>query len=374
MLFLEGWYLLFLACTALAVWLTPSTYRPLALLAGCFVFHWHNAGPAGVAPIIVLSTVTYATLRWSKPDSPLGKSMLAANIGVCVAALIAYRYTGLWARPLAISFFTFEFLHLLADRSTKRLAEPPKLKDYLLFIFFFPSLAAGPIKRFEKFSPQIPGMGWPGLDSFCWGAIRVLFGFFKKLVLARWFRTLIPASTMHDTYDSTLLYGFFIYGMLYLDLSAYCDIAIGSARMLGFKLPENVDWIPGVSSFRSYWSRWHISVTQWFRDYVFYPLARRTGHRAALALSLIFALALSGLWHGPRPNYLLWGVINGIGLLAEIAFLRWAEERGLAEKVQTLPWRVVRWVGFQWFLLVEAVFFFYPLRDFAYQIGRSGVF
>jgi alginate O-acetyltransferase complex protein AlgI len=371
MAFLDFWYVIFLILALTAAWLLPRAARPLALLGFCLVFHWHYAGPAGMRPILVLAAAVYLALRTESLIAPVG--------AVCVAAWLFYRQPVIQqtfgfaavVAPLAISFFTFEFLHLLIDRATGRLKKVPGPRDYLLFLLFFPSLASGPIKRYPQFQPQLAGLGWPGADVAATALVRVLYGFFLKLVVSSWFLSLLPRNLVQGPFESTLVLGIYCYGYVVCDLTAYSHIAIGSARLMGITLPENVRPILVARSFSDYWSRWHMSVTQWFRDYVLWPVAGSDGQLWRFYLGVGTALFLSAIWHGSGSNILLWGAINAGGVVLE----SWARRTHLWRRVisgpaaPVVPW--IQWTAFQLCLMILAMLFLFPTDHVAAQLAKG---
>ncbi len=222
--------------------------------------------------------------------------------------------------PLGISYITFKYISYLTDIHW-RVIRPGGLIEVLCYGSLFTIFAAGPIERFERLDPQLsdpgPRFGREHLEA---GMQRIAFGLFKKLVVADWIGYFIaPVWREPGAYGTTLralaLLGFSI--QIYMDFAGYSDIAIGGSRLFGLTIMENFDWPylqPNISQF---WRHWHISLSDWIRDYVFFPLARFSRGKAwnILAVPLI-AMALCGLWHGPAWHFVVWGLWHGAGIAA----------------------------------------------------------
>lgn len=229
------------------------------------------------------------------------------------------------ALPLGISFFTFEFIHFAADVYLGRIERRPH-GTYAAFIFFFPTMIAGPIKRYGEFEPELERARFDGA-LFAQGITRILAGLAKKQVLADTF------SLWSDKLNTEALYSaapisvagwILAYGMkIYLDFSGYSDIAIGSGYLFGIHIPENFDWPYASKSITEFWRRWHISLGRWIFDYVYVPLGGSRGGQVRTALNLLAAFALSGLWHGAAFNFLAWGVWHGAMMTAHRFWRGW---------------------------------------------------
>lgn len=228
-------------------------------------------------------------------------------------AAAAWRELGL-AAPLGVSFFTFKAVSYLIDTSR----EPEKVcrnpLHILLYLSFFPQLAAGPITRFSDFAPQLRGRGRSSED-LALGLRRFILGLGKKLILASACARLADAAFREGAALSLPLAWLGAVGYLlqiYLDFSGYSDMAIGLGRMFGFRTPENFDYPYIAVSVTDFWRRWHISLSRWFRDYVYIPLGGNRRGRARAALNKLVVFALCGLWHGASWTFVLWGLWHGV--------------------------------------------------------------
>jgi alginate O-acetyltransferase complex protein AlgI len=222
-----------------------------------------------------------------------------------------------WLLPLGISFFTFEFIHFAADSYTGKIGKT-SLAEYAAFILFFPSMVAGPIKRFQEFVPKLRAARFDQ-EMAAQGVTRILAGLAKKHVLADtfalWGRKL-NGPELYSAHGYQVAAWVFAYGMqIYFDFSAYSDIAIGSGYLFGISIPENFRWPYGSRDIAEFWQRWHISLSSWIRDYVYIPLGgSRRGNRRT-ALNVLVAFVASGLWHGAAYNFAAWGLWHGILLV-----------------------------------------------------------
>jgi len=269
------------------------------------------------------------------------KKWLIAGIVLNLLILITFKYAGFFIEnisallqlnikkiniplPLGVSFFTFHGISFLTDiyRSEKR--EPIRLDETTLYICFFPQLVAGPIIRYHDIIYQIRTrtITLLGVNT---GIQRFILGLFKKVVIAN------TAGALADqimNVNAELLsspaawLGILAYTVqIYYDFSGYSDMAIGLGSMFGFKIPENFNYPYIASSIQEFWRRWHISLSTWFRDYVYIPLGgnRKGKFRTYFNLSIIFIL--TGFWHGATWSFVFWGVFHGFFMIMERLFL-----------------------------------------------------
>ena len=395
MIFTTYWFLFFATLAVTIFWLLPrANWRQWWLAGACAVFHFHFAGPAGVLPIVVLMLITFFAGRTRAPG------WCTAAIILCVAALAFYKYTlffigaavAPWnlelatllskgtrevmpgAPPLAVSFFTFEFVHYLFE--VRRGGEPIRSPlKFLLFAIFFPSLVAGPIKRYTQFLPSLEAAARAraSAEDFAEGLQRVGLGFFKKVVVADNLTLYIEAMQPRNG-AALLLDRWFLLGCIALrilfDFSGYSDIAIGCARMLGIHLPENFNWPYAARSLQDFWQRWHISLSSWIRDYIYIPLGGNRLGSVRRMLNGLLAFALCGLWHGPAWHFILWGLWHGVGLAINATYVKAPVIGPMLERIlKQEPF--VSWVVTQLYVCVGWLIFFYPLRvalDLAKQL------
>jgi len=222
--------------------------------------------------------------------------------------------------PIGISFYTFQTMSYTIDVYRRKIRPTKNFIDYALFVAFFPKLIAGPIERADYFLPQIAQQRTLTTDRLKSALLLIYWGLFKKVVIADNLGTMISYFSARNGGDLTsalvwgTLYGYAI--QLYADFSAYTDIARGIARLMGFELSQNFRNPVFSRNIQDFWQRWHISLTSWFKDYVFLPLATmRLRYKFISPYVAIFVtFVLIGLWHGAGWNFLLWGVYNGAAL------------------------------------------------------------
>jgi alginate O-acetyltransferase complex protein AlgI len=387
MIFTTYWFLLFAAVVVAVFWLLPRPeWRRWWLAAACVGFHAHFAGPAGVLPIFVLMVITFFAGR-----SGESKWCTVAMI-ICVAALCFYKYSlfligslaqpfspelaevlsrntrGIMpgAPPLAVSFFVFEFVHYLFE--VRRGGQPIRSPlQFLLFAIFFPSLVAGPIKRYTQFLPELARavQAKAQASDFAAGLSRMGLGFFKKVVIADNLTLYIdanqPAFAQLGWFERWLLLAMIAFRIL-LDFSGYSDIAIGCARLLGIRLPENFNWPYAAKNLQDFWQRWHISLSSWIRDYVYIPLGGSRHGLARRVANGLLAFALCGLWHGPAWHFVLWGLLHGVGLAACASYEK-IPGLGLLLKKAFTKEPLIAWGLTQLYVWFAWLVFFYPLAE-----------
>ena len=234
--------------------------------------------------------------------------------------------------PLGLSFFTFEFIHYAADCYVGKI-EKSRVRDYAAFIFFFPTMVAGPIKRFQQFSAELAHARFDPV-AIAQGATRIFVGLAKKHALADTFHqwaTPLNTDVLYTESRAVICARVVAYTWkMYFDFSGYSDIAIGCAKLFGIGVPENFDWPYFARNIVDFWRRWHISLMTWLESYVFIPLlfsgwrlpgfnGRANNRRLAVATLGVFLV--SGIWHGAGYNFVLWGLYQGI-LVSSYRYLK----------------------------------------------------
>jgi alginate O-acetyltransferase complex protein AlgI len=223
--------------------------------------------------------------------------------------------------PLGISFFTFELIHYVVDVYQEK--KPVKnVIDFFTFLFFFPTLIAGPIKRFEQFIPQLyeKKVNYLLIHD---GLLLLIRGLFKKILIADTLSHFANYGFNATSNPTVILIGIYAFSFqIYFDFSGYTDIARGAAALLGIKIPENFHAPYMATSIQDFWRRWHISLMEWFKDYVYIPLGgSRKGLYHTLRNTLVVFL-LSGVWHGAGWHFILWGAYHGV-LVSLYHFLKY---------------------------------------------------
>jgi alginate O-acetyltransferase complex protein AlgI len=387
MIFTTYWFVIAIVVFLSLHWLVRAPlFRKYWLLIFCVVFHGHFAGPAGVIPILINGFIVYFCGRSQKPWA------LKAGIVLSVGSLVWYKYThffaaeilGLfseslgvsaasWAKsqlppapPLAISFFAFEFVHYLFD-VLKGSAPIRSLTNFWCFTLFFPSLVAGPIKRYEQFIPALDeGLAKTSADDISTGLLRVSIGFVKKLLIADNLTTYIDFQYPQFATLSILdrwIFVVLISLRILMDFSGYSDIAIGLARIIGVRIPENFNWPYRATDIRDFWQRWHISLSNWIRDYVYIPIGGNRRGVFRTVFNGIFAFALCGLWHGPTWNFVFWGLLHGFALALSSNYQKFFGAPGRALKQLFTKVPVLSWALTMAFVGVGWLYFFYSFSE-----------
>ena len=301
--------------------------------------------------------------------------------------------------PVGLSFYTFQTIGYTVDVYRKKIAPSQDLLKFLCFVSFFPQLVAGPIERASKLLPQFSRKRRFELDKAKDGLRQVLWGLFKKIVVADNIGVAVFAIYNHpENYGSlTIIYGAFLFlFQLYADFSGYSDIAIGTAKLFGFDLSTNFKLPYLANSVTGFWRRWHITLSKWFQDYVYVPFVRWKGlgflsKSSKKIIGLLLTMGLIGLWHGANWTYLCFGLLHGVLIIIEgitishkgkkIKLHQWLETGVFWSKFYTVTFLVVSLIFFRASSLEKAVgmlkeivtqnILFY---DFDVIIGRKIIF
>lgn len=259
--------------------------------------------------IIVLGIFKYAYFITKTINSALG--IIHININIPTPSLVV---------PVGISFYLFQSLAYVIDVYRNKIKAERNFILYAAYISFFPQLVAGPIERADKLLPQFYEKHTFDYDRVKNNILLMLWGFFIKIVIAD--RVAIFVDTVYDNHE---MYGgwllimatvFFAF-QIYCDFAGYSLIAKGAAGVMGFELMDNFASPYCASSVKEFWARWHISLTSWFRDYVYIPLGGNRRGKLRKYLNTIIVFLLSGLWHGPSWSFVLWGTLNGAYIVFE---------------------------------------------------------
>lgn len=298
---------------------SPACARNIVLLAASLVFYSFS----GVYTLPLLGAAALlaflAGLALERTgNSSVRRAVLAAALCALFGSLCFYKYGGLMgirrAMPLGISFYTFALAGYLIDLYRKKYAAERNFLRFMVFACFFPLVSSGPIERGNGLLVQLIAPPTPHYETFCAGASRMLWGFFKKFVVADTIgvtvgRVFAEPGSFAGPYLllAALLYSY----ELYCDFSGYSDIAVGAARLFGFSVRENFMRPFAARSFRDLWRRWHMSLTSWLREYLYFPLggSRRGTVRTYINILIIFLV--SGIWHGAGASFAVWGLLNG---------------------------------------------------------------
>ena len=415
-------FLLFYPIVALLYFVLPKKLKwPMLLIASYYFYMCYQAELV----ILIFGTTLVSWVASNiieKTESRRVKRFwLVLTLAVCLGVLFFYKYfnfisgsvTGLFALfgadigsltlnlllPVGISFYTFQTLSYVIDVYRGDIKPERNFFFYALFVSFFPQLVAGPIERPDNLIPQLrEPHKWSNANAIK-GAKHMIVGFFKKVCVAD--TVAVYVNSVYNNAEDATGVGVIIATVLfavqiYCDFSGYTDIAIGCARVMGIRLMKNFDHPYTATSIKEFWSRWHISLSSWFRDYLYIPLGGNRRGRARQLLNLLIVFLVSGLWHGAAWTFVLWGAIHGIyqiiGNLTRKGRNRLLLRVGLTERSAGVVWvrRIVTFalVSFAWIffransigeagLLLERLFtasgWQTPLRDTLSSMGLGAL-
>ncbi len=334
---------------ALYYLLRSRRYRNMTLLAASLLFYsWGE--PKALLVLLGVSLAAYLgalAVDRTRPRPGLCRAFFVGTVTLIVLNLFVFKYLGFALRelgrlapglrdlpapalPIGISFFTFQALSYVIDLYRKRIKLQRSFLDLLLYISLFPQLIAGPIVRYADVERELllrretPEEVWLGLRRF-------MEGLAKKVILANNIALICEAVVHgHAAVAGTLAWWLAALAytlQIYYDFSGYSDMAIGLGRIFGFHFPENFDRPYGALSITEFWRRWHISLSSWFRDYVYIPLGGNRVSRPRWIYNLLIVWLLTGLWHGAAWNFILWGLYYALLLIGEkLLWGKWIEQ------------------------------------------------
>ena len=297
--------------------------------------------------VVVETVIAYVcALLVDRNSETKKKRICAAWGGILLIAFLGYfKYTNFFIEsfaglfgteyrelniilPLGISFFTFSALSYVFDVLKGRIRAEKNLLDFSLYMAFFPKITAGPIVRWDDFKPQVEKYRGMQLGAFHDGLQIFVFGLFKKIVLADHLGVFVDdvffAPFAYNT--GTVMLAAISYSLqIYFDFSGYSDMAVGIAKIFGFDFKANFNLPYIATGFSDFWKRWHISLSEWFRDYLYFPLGGNQKGEKRTYLNLLIVMLVSGIWHGAGWTFILWGLFHGIASCVE----RLAKRKGL---------------------------------------------
>ena len=266
--------------------------------------------------------------------------------------------------PVGISFYTFQTLSYTIDIYRKRLEPTINALAFFTFVSFFPQLVAGPIERAQHLLPQFNTLKKFDYPMAANGFRQLLWGFFAKIVVADSVAPIVDTIFAHHESmgAGTLFLGAILFSIqIFGDFAGYSNIAIGTAAILGFDLMQNFNMPYFSRNIREFWTRWHISLSTWFRDYVYIPLGGNRCSKSRHILNILVTFLISGLWHGANWTFIIWGLIHGLLYLITKPF----SHKSQTNKISLKQWPSISGT----FLLVSAAFIFFRAKDFHQAIG-----
>lgn len=372
------WY--FLPAVLAAVLLAPRGWRNGVVATASLLFYVAGAGPT-VLILLITMAINYLAGPWLQPnpwelDRQRRLAILTAVVAVDLCVLAIWKYAGFATQqiaaiahlfgtsdlpvlhlvlPIGISFYTFHHISYVVDIYR---GERPALRSpvsFVTYISMFPQLIAGPIVRYREIADQLHGHRTHRLDDIASGFPRFALGLTKKVVVADSLSPMVDACFATPSSQMTFAIawlGAIGYTLqLFFDFSGYSDMAIGMGRMLGFRLPENFARPYSSVTITEFWRRWHMSLSRWFRDYVYIPLGGNRYGQAKTYRNLAIVFVLVGFWHGANWTFLVWGLYHGALLVIERRF-EWnttpsSTPARIARRALTLVLVIFGWVLFK---------------------------
>ena len=406
MLFNSIQFLLFFPIVVLIFFLIPGRFQYIWLLVASYYFYmcWN----AKYALLLLFSTVaTYLSgyflqkIRDSIEDETCRRRRMNMCVAICfvmnLGILFYFKYFNFALAnvnrvlnlvhinvqvplfdivlPVGISFYTFQALSYTIDVYRGEIRAEKNFLRYALFVSFFPQLVAGPIERSKNLLWQLREEHKFDYDNFRDGIYLMLWGYFLKLVLAD--RIALFVDKVYGNYEwyngvylivATILFAF----QIYCDFAGYSTIAIGAAKIMGFELMENFNAPYLASNVADFWRRWHISLSSWFRDYLYIPLGGNRKGTARKYFNLLVVFAVSGLWHGANWTFVIWGTLNAVYQIIGSIYKKIKKAAGLCkDRVEHISDRVLKIVAT--FVLVDFSWIFFRAQDLheAVQIIKS---
>lgn len=319
-------FIYFFIIVASCIYSNKAKYKSIILLIASYYFY-SQAGLSSVFYLVSITSITYIAIGFTNKYNK--KSVCLIGIILILLLLITSKYSelpdtinkitsftaekSLFIIPIGISFYSLQAISLLLDYRTDRFSSRPTLKETALFISFFPLSLAGPIHRAQELIPQFQETKSLNTDDIVIGIKTILLGFFCKLIIADKLAIIIDPvfNDIQIHYGlliciATLLYCF----QIYFDFWGYSLIALGIGKCLGYTIRINFKNPYSALSIKDFWNRWHISLSQWMRDYIYIPIGGNKNGYATFLFGIFLTFLISGIWHGASLNFILWGIVN----------------------------------------------------------------
>ena len=390
MLFNSIEFLLFFPTVVIIYFLLPHKFRNAFLLAASCYFYMSFV-PIYLIILIISGFVDYTgsnLIEKYKHNKKLKKLFLWIPIIIDLNLLGYFKYayfvTGIISffgvqfgmetivlpqiiLPIGISFHTFQGMGYLIDVYKGKIKPERNPVKYTIFLMFWPQLVAGPIERAENLMPQFDEKHYLSYINVSEGGRRMLWGMVKKVFVADNLAVFVNAVYGSPSdYSTTALYlsTIFFAFQIYCDFSGYTDIATGAAKIMGFRLMENFDTPYFASSVTAFWRRWHISLSTWFKDYVYIPLGGNRVSRPKWCLNQLTTFAISGLWHGADFTFIIWGFLHGILVIIE----------GVTKDIRAKISNIINLGRFNFIKTALCMFYTFTMVNIAWVLFRAETF
>jgi alginate O-acetyltransferase complex protein AlgI len=324
---------------------TKALRLPIVLAASVVFLAWgEKTALLWMGGILVSGYLIGISIARGKEKGSQSSLWLWVGVGINLVILSFFKFSSaygeigfmqlrmpqVWAGPIAglavpigLSYVTFQMISYLVDVWRGNAPVEKNFVAFSAYLLFFPKLISGPITRYKPFALQMEQLN-PSAEDVAAGMRRLLAGFVKRALIANQLALManavfnLPTANVEPKFAWLALIAYTL--QIFFDFSGYTDMAIGLAMMIGFRLPENFDFPYIAQSVSDFWRRWHITLSTWFREYVFYPLERKRFKWAGQQINILIVFLLTGLWHGFKPTFIVWGLLHGVALAVGILF------------------------------------------------------
>ena len=316
-------FLLCVAAITVIAYLTPHAFKKSVLgISG----GWIRIGV--IANLLFLGVFKYFNFFYGEISALLGRESAALKIIL----------------PVGISFYTFSAISYIVDVYKKKIEVNTSISEVALYISFFPKLMSGPIVRAKVFFEQIPFLGDNSLKNLEVGIQIFVYGCFKKMVLADHIGVFVDqvfhAPTVYHTF--TVILATIGYSLqIYFDFAGYSDMAIGISKILGFDFDWNFNFPYLSKNLTEFWKRWHISLSSWLQEYLYYSLGGNRKGKTRTYVNLVLTMVIGGLWHGAAWTFIVWGALHGVALMVHKLFMNWKLKKYGDKFYTTKVWNVL---------------------------------
>ncbi|WP_233783275.1 MBOAT family O-acyltransferase [Flavivirga eckloniae] len=373
-------------------YLLNHKHRWLWLLLGSYYFYMVHQPELAILLFISTTVDYFCALKMAHARQSMKKLYLCISILVNIGILFSFKYlsfftssiqdvlaffgiaisetqnTGAYSFnqiliPVGISFYTFQTLGYSIDVYRGHIKPEKHFGYFALYVSFFPQLVAGPIERASRLIPQLKTLATVNLDNIKKGLVLIAWGFFLKVVVADRLGVYVDAAFEDPEFNHGLplfIGSFFFAYQIYYDFSAYTAIAIGAAKVMGIDLVQNFNRPYFSTSISDFWKRWHISLMDWLKDYIFIPLGGSRGSKLKIIRNVLILFFVVGLWHGANWTFVIWGIINAILLIIEFSTNGIRKRIFKALKLPQIAINILGWCAIVVLLSIPLIFFRSP--------------
>lgn len=394
MLFNSWQFAVFLPIVFVLYWALPHRFRWGVLLMASYYFYM-SAGAKFVALLLLTTAISYGAAIWLEKaqNEKKKKSILTISVIACLLGLVIFKYLDFMfdsfskllsaftiqlhpitlklVLPLGISFYSFNVISYIIDVYRGKISAEHHIGIYALYVSYFPKMLAGPIERAENLIQQLKDERNFDSSQGIGGLKLMLWGLFKKIVVADTLVIYVDAvfdNMLQHSGSALVLAALFFSIQIYCDFSGYSDMARGVSKLMGIELMDNFRSPYFSSSIKEFWSRWHISLSTWFRDYVYIPLGGNRVKKTRQYFNLLVTFLVSGLWHGASWTFVFWGGIHGVAQIFEkMLGIKTLKEKGgiawLLRSALVFAFATAAWVFFRAGSFSDAIYLFANMFD-----------